>query len=142
MAEGFRTRRRIEFVDTDMAGIVHFSNFFRFMEAAEVEFLRGLGLAVVMEWLGQPLSFPRVAARCDYLHPVRFQDEVEILVQLVRLGRKSLTYQHTFRLHGQTVAEGQISCVCCKVTPGTHALESMEIPEEIRVRLQDAVGQK
>ena len=37
----FQTTRRIEFGDTDMAGIVHFANFFRFMEAAECEFLRG-----------------------------------------------------------------------------------------------------
>jgi YbgC/YbaW family acyl-CoA thioester hydrolase len=140
MPEPFRTTRRIEFVDTDMAGIVHFSNFFRFMESAEVELLRSRGLAVVMEWQGQRLSFPRVAARCDYLKPVRFEDEVEILVRLARLGRKSLTYQFTFRLHGQTVAEGQVSCVCCKVAPEAHTLESIEIPENIRERLQDLQG--
>ena len=40
MSDPFRTTRRVEFGDTDMAGMVHFANFFRFMEAAEVEFLR------------------------------------------------------------------------------------------------------
>ena len=40
MSTSFRVQRRIEFCDTDMAGIVHFANFFRFMESAEVEFLR------------------------------------------------------------------------------------------------------
>ena len=134
----FHARRRIEFVDTDMAAIVHFSNFFRFMESAEVEFLRGRGLAVVLEWEGQRVSFPRVAARCDYFKPVRFQDELELLVHLKRLGQKSLTYQFTFRLQGQTVAEGEISCVCCKVAPETHQIESIAIPESIRARLQDA----
>ena len=44
MADPFRTTRRVEFVDTDMAGIVHFSNFFRWMESAEVEFLRARGV--------------------------------------------------------------------------------------------------
>ena len=42
----FRCRQRVEFADTDMAGIVHFSNFFRYMERAEHEFLRSLGLSV------------------------------------------------------------------------------------------------
>ena len=39
----FRTTRRVELADTDMAGIVHFANFFRFMESAEVDFLRASG---------------------------------------------------------------------------------------------------
>jgi acyl-CoA thioesterase FadM len=56
----FRTTRRIEFADTDMAGIVHFANFFRFMEAAECEFLRERGLSVAMEWEGETLGFPRL----------------------------------------------------------------------------------
>jgi len=36
----FVTSRRVEFVDTDMAGIVHFTNFFRYMEQARIGFLR------------------------------------------------------------------------------------------------------
>lgn len=40
----FQTSRRVEFCDTDMAGIVHFANFFRYMEAAEHELFRNLGL--------------------------------------------------------------------------------------------------
>src|SRR5437868_6014643 len=56
----FRTTRRIEFGDTDMAGIVHFANFFRFMEAAECAFLRSRGLSVRMQWEGQAIGFPRL----------------------------------------------------------------------------------
>ena len=40
MADPFRTTRLVEFGDTDMAGIVHFANFFRYMESAEHAFLR------------------------------------------------------------------------------------------------------
>ena len=72
MAEPFRTIRRVEFHETDMAGIVHFSNFFRYMEAAEHEFLRSRGLSVVLDWEGQRLTFPRVAASCDFRRPLRF----------------------------------------------------------------------
>src|SRR5260221_14772436 len=44
----FKHTRRVEFSDTDMAGIMHFSNFFRFMEATETAFMRSLGLSVVL----------------------------------------------------------------------------------------------
>ena len=99
-----RISRRIEFADTDMAGIVHFANFFRFMEAAEVEFLRSHGLSVVMHWEGRKISFPRVAASCEYVRPIRFQDVVEITISLQRLGRKSVTYAFEFFLGAEIVA--------------------------------------
>jgi YbgC/YbaW family acyl-CoA thioester hydrolase len=130
----FRTTRRIEFADTDMAGIVHFANFFRFMEAAEVEFLRSRGLSVVLHWEGREMSFPRVAASCDYLRPLRFQDVVDISVSLARLGSKSITYAFEFFLGTELVARGQISSVCCLVSAGRE-IESVEIPASIRERL-------
>jgi acyl-CoA thioester hydrolase len=131
----FRTSRRMEFADTDMAGIVHFANFFRFMEAAEVEFLRSRGLSVVMHWEGRDLSFPRVAASCDYLRPCRFQDVVEITVRVERLGSKSITYAFEFFLGKELVTRGQISSVCCLVSAGGE-IESVAIPAAIRERLQ------
>jgi len=131
----FRTPRRIEFADTDMAGIVHFANFFRFMEAAEVEFLRSRGLSVIMHWEGRKISFPRVAASCDYLRPIRFEDVVDITVSLLRLGRKSATYAFEFFLGGELVARGQLSSVCCLVSAGRE-IESIEIPGSIRQRLE------
>ena len=134
MAETFRTRRRVEFADTDMAGIAHFANFFRWMEAAEVEFLRSRGLSVAMGWEGQKIGFPRVAASCDYLRPVRFEDVLEVAVSLERVGGKSLTYAFAFSKDGEAVARGQLTAVCCRIQPG-QGLEAIEIPEGIRAKL-------
>lgn len=131
----FRTTRRVEFADTDMAGIVHFANFFRYMEAAEVEFLRSLGLSVAMGWAEMKLGFPRVGASCDYLHPARFQDLLEIEVRLLRVGSKSITYGFEFFCEGKKLAKGQVSSVCCRILP-ENQIESMEIPGEIRKRLE------
>src|SRR5205085_1420229 len=86
MAAVFRTTRRIDFSDTDMAGIVHFANFFRFMESAETEFLRSRGLSVKLEWEGQALGFPRVSASCDYLRPAFFEDLLEVTLRVDRIG--------------------------------------------------------
>jgi YbgC/YbaW family acyl-CoA thioester hydrolase len=139
MTTPFRTSRRVEFGDTDMAGIAHFANFFRFMEAAETEFLRTLGLSVRMSWEGQGVGFPRVSATCDFLKPARFEDVLDITVQVAKIGRKSVTYAFEFLKDGEVIARGQISSVFCRV--GTdRKIESMELPAFIRERLEQAGG--
>jgi acyl-CoA thioester hydrolase len=135
MPTPFRTTRRIEFADTDMAGIVHFANFFRFMEAAEVEFLRSRGLSVKMVWEGLAIGFPRVSASCDFVRPARFEDLLDVTVALDQVGRKSVTYAFEFSLHGEVIARGKVTSVCCRVEEGRR-LESMEIPAGIRERLE------
>jgi YbgC/YbaW family acyl-CoA thioester hydrolase len=130
----FRTQRIVEFGDTDMAGIVHFANFFRFMEAAEHAFLRSRGLSVLTEWEGEPISFPRVAASCDYLRPARFGDELEITVAIKNLGRSSLTYSFDILKGQEKIARGQVTAVCCRFVQGKPP-ESREIPATFRESL-------
>jgi acyl-CoA thioester hydrolase len=136
MSFPFRTRRRVEFADTDMAGIVHFSNFFRFMESAEVDLLHSLGLSVRLEWEGVQLGFPRVSAACDFLRPVTFEDVLEVLVRVDKVGRKSITYAFEFLKGGEPVARGKVTTVCCRVLPD-RSLESVEIPASLRRRLEE-----
>ena len=139
MSDVFRTSRIVEFGDTDMAGIVHFSNFFRFMEAAEHAFLRAREMSVITSWQGETVSFPRVSAACDYLKPARFQDVLDIEVRVDHLGRSSVRYTFVFRKAGETIARGHITAVLCRVVEG-HGLEAMEIPEEWRRKLQQQGG--
>jgi len=135
MTEPFRTTRRVEFVDTDMAGIVHFSNFFRWMESAEAEFLRARGLTFKLPWEGQELGFPRVSAACDYLKPAYFEDVLQVAVRVDNIGRKSVTFTFEFTKEGAVIARGRVTCVCCRVLPD-NGLESVEIPASLRARLE------
>lgn len=135
MSAPFRISRRVDFADTDMAGIIHFSNYFRYMEFAEVAFLRSRGLSVSMTFGGEKIGFPRVSATCDYLHPVRFEDVLDIEVRIERVGRKSVTYTFDFLHQDQLVAKGRLSTVCCRMQLGASGLESIDIPEDIRSRL-------
>ncbi|HVR37429.1 MAG TPA: thioesterase family protein, partial [Methylomirabilota bacterium] len=112
----FTAVRRVEFADTDMAGIVHYANFFRYMETAEHAFFRSLGHSVVMDDLDPPVGWPRVHAECDYLQPLRFEDEVEIRLLVSGKGSKSLDFLFLFRkLNGDApveVARGKLTVVC------------------------------
>jgi YbgC/YbaW family acyl-CoA thioester hydrolase len=130
----FHVQRRVEFADTDMAGIAHFSNFFRFMEAAEHAYLRACGLNVYTTWEGETVTFPRVSASCDYERPVRFEDVLDVEVGVEKVGRTSVRYGFLFSHRGERVAQGQITTVLCRVREG-HGLEAMEVPPSMRERL-------
>jgi 4-hydroxybenzoyl-CoA thioesterase/acyl-CoA thioester hydrolase len=137
MKQHYQTTRRVEFRDTDAAGMAHFSVFFVFMEQAEHELLRHLGLSVMLADEQGPISFPRVAARCDYQRAVKFEDVLDIEVALVRLGGKSVTYEFNFSHEGRPVATGQTTSVCCRLKHDT-APVSMKIPDWIAAKLATA----
>jgi YbgC/YbaW family acyl-CoA thioester hydrolase len=136
MSTPFTTTRRVEFGDTDMAGIVHFANFFRFMEAAETEFLRSRGLSVSWFADGVKLGFPRVSAACDYQKPARFEDVLTIAVTVEQVGRKSVTCRFDFTRDGEPVAVGRITAVYCRTEGGPQQIESLVIPADVRARLE------
>ena len=115
MGSAFVHRRRVEFRDTDAAGIAHFSVFFVWMEQAEHAALRELGLGVVSHLDEATISWPRVSATCDFQQPVTFEDEVEVHVSVSRLGTKSVTYRFDFRSDNVTIAEGRVTTVCCQL---------------------------
>jgi acyl-CoA thioester hydrolase len=130
MAFEFKAIRRVEFSETDMAGIVHYSNFFRFMETAEHGFFRSLGYSVVMDNVEPPVGWPRVQAVCEYRQPLRFEDEVEIHLMVSEKKSKSLTYVFKFRrLNGSApveVARGSLTVVCVtKLADGRMAAAHM-----------------
>ncbi len=125
--ETFQTERRVEFRDTDAAGIVHFSVFFAYMEEAEHAFLRHLGLSVVSKIENQVVSFPRVAVQCDYKKSIKFEQVITINVSLARIGTKSLTFQHEIsNADGEPVASGTITTVCCQIPQKSDLHESLK----------------
>lgn len=133
----YHTQRQIEFSDTDLAGIVHFSRFFVFMETAEHQFLRSLGTSVSTEWDGNKIGWPRLSASCEYLHPVEFQDILDIHLTIARKGTKSITYQFVFKKDEIEVARGQVATVCCICNPGK-PLKAIPIPDFIADAVQQA----
>ena len=132
----FTTARRVEFGDTDMAGIMHFSNFFRFMEVAETDFLRARGLDVSWVAGGVKWGFPRVSAACDYQKPAKFADVLTVAVTLEKVGTKSVGYRFDFtNQRGEPVATGRMTAVFCRAAGPDH-IESLDIPTDLRAKLE------
>lgn len=132
----FESERRVEFCETDAAGIAHFSAFLCYMEQVEHAFWRSLGSSVVQELDKEThLSWPRVHVECDYLGTARFEDVLQVTLRVVKLGAKSLTYAFDFACDGKPVAQGQVVAVCCEVRKG-QPLRSLIIPDAIRNQLR------
>jgi YbgC/YbaW family acyl-CoA thioester hydrolase len=137
----FQITRCVEFSETDLAGIMHFSNFFRFMESAEHAFSRSLGFSVARSRNGLEVCLPRVHAECDYAAPLRFEDDVLVRLLVERKGRRSLTYQFQFsRLNGsrpQEVARGRLT-VACVERQADGAFKAVPLPKVIADKIQQA----
>ena len=139
MAGEFSISRRVQFAETDLAGVVHFANYFRWMEEVEHAFFRSLGLSVVMHHEGREISWPRVAVACEYFGPVRFEDELELRLRVMKVGEKSFTYEVDFEKAGKHVALGKVTSVCCAVQQHG-AFSPIAIPPQIREKLAAGLG--
>lgn len=132
----FTSTRRVDFGDTDMAGIMHFANFFRFMESAETDFLIARGLTVSGSDAVGTYGLPRVSVACDYRKPARFGDVLTIAVSIEKIGRRSISYRFDFtNSRGEALAVGRITAAFCRYSAA--GMISEEIPANIRAKLED-----
>ena len=134
MPERFSTTRQVEFRDTDAAGIMHFASIIALMEEAEHEFLRAIGLPLFRPHGAGQVSWPRVSVKCDFKSPARFEDKLEIAVDVERIGRKSVTYHFTLTCEQRSIAEGWMTAACCFVESGQ--IKAIEIPADTRQGLE------
>ena len=129
-------RRRVQFHEVDSAGIVHFSNYFRYMEEAEHALWRAAGLSIAAP--DAVVGFPRVAAAFDYRRPLRFEDEVDVRIRIAALSRRTIRYACTLAVGTAVVAEGTMTIVCVRM--GVEPLEAVSIPDDIASRFEAVAG--
>ena len=137
MSSEFRMTRRVQFAETDLAGVLHFANYFRYMEEIEHAFWRSVGLSVITCDSGRSISWPRVAVHCSYRAPAHFEDELELVLALTKIGRRSLEFEVDFFRGSERLAEGRYTAVCCEMSGG--AFKTIAVPEEIRRVLEPQV---
>src|SRR4051812_7505727 len=134
MAAQYSIKRAITFAETDLAGGVHFSNYFRMMEEVEHAFFRSLGISVVMVNEAIEIGWPRVSAACEFFGPLRFEDVVELVMRVTKVGEKSFNYEVDFLWEGRRVALGKMTSVCCEMLD--KGMRSIRIPDGVRRKLE------
>lgn len=124
----FRYRRRVQFAETDLAGIAHFAMLFRYMEEAEHALWRAAGLSIAKS--GENVGWPRVAASLDFKAPLHFEDEFDVVVTIEKVSRSSISYRHVIMKGETVIAEGTMTAVHVDKKPG-ETLKSTPIPQAI-----------
>ena len=134
----FSLQRRVQFAETDMAGIVHFANFYRYMEECEHAYFRSLGLSIMSTAPdGTVVGWPRVRCSCSYEAPARFDDLLEIRLNVSRKGVKSLTLEFEFWRDETRLARGTMKTVCC-FFGHDRPMQSIEIPPEYDSKIRES----
>ena len=132
----FTYRRRVEFADTDAAGMVHFSVFFRYMEESEHAVWRSAGMDIFASH--ETNSWPRISAHFDFKAPLRFQDEFEVRTEIAAVTRSTIQWSHVLTRGETRIGSGTITTVyVSKARDGS--IKSAEIPEGITSKLRAAL---
>ncbi len=138
-APAFTQQRSVEFHETDAAGLVHFTNLFRWMEAAELAFLHEREVLVLaVDSLKNP-GWPRAAVSAEFLAPLRYGDRVETRLWVAKIGTSSISYRfEIWRLNGRggphLSATGAITTV--HVARLRSKLQAAPIPAAVKKKLK------
>jgi YbgC/YbaW family acyl-CoA thioester hydrolase len=126
----YRFTRRVQFYETDVAGIVHFSWFFRYMEEAEHALWREAGLSIHPP--ESDVGWPRIATSFEFFRPLRFEDEFEVHLRVAEMTKKTIRYTCVLSRNDEKIASGTMTIACVQKKP---VMRGIEIPEEINERL-------
>ena len=126
---------RVYYEDTDLAGIVYYANYLKFIERGRSEYVRALGIDQVELKEGRGLVFAVRRVEADYLSPARFDDRLEVLTAIGQIGWARLVM-------AQRVMRGEEALFTAQVTLVLMSLEGRpaRIPADIRARLEEAGG--
>ncbi len=134
--------RRIEFSETDMAGLVHFSNFFKYMETAERDFFETAGISLINTMPGEVVGWPRLRAECKFFAPLRFGDTINVQIAVKTIKERSIDFQ--FRIYkanedgSQThAAKGNLTTILTQLAADGE-LRSIQIPDSVRAKIEEA----
>jgi acyl-CoA thioesterase FadM len=124
-------RRRVEFADTDAAGVAHFSRLLPMVEEAEHGFFRERGIAI----LTADSAWPVVKTEVEFCGACRFGEEIEIRLGDFQPGKSSLAYAFEGAIDGRKVFSGKMTK--CHISPATGRAE--EIPAEVRGKILGSI---
>ena len=136
MPSEHRLRRRVQFYETDLAGIVHFSWFFRYMEEAEHALWREAGLSIAPR--RADVIFPRINAAFEYHSPLRFEEEFDVHIRVAAMTEKTMRYACDVTRDQTKIATGSLTIVCA--TRNGDEMKAVSFPPEIAAKFQVAAG--
>jgi acyl-CoA thioester hydrolase len=126
---------RIYYEDTDAGGVVYYANYLKFMERARTEWLRAKGFELPTLADKHGILFVVRAVEIEYLKPARFNDALDVTLELSDHGRSQIAiFQQVLRGH-EVLTRARVRAVCVDartIRPARipHPVLQRIIPEE------------
>lgn len=121
---------RVYYEDTDLAGIVYYANYLKFIERGRSEFVRDLGINQTALKADQGIVFAVRRVEADYLSPARFDELLTVTTRLDTLGGASMVMEQAVLRGDVTLFQARVTLVCIGETG-----RALRIPNEVRAAL-------
>lgn len=128
--EDFSHQIRVYYEDTDLAGIVYYANYLRFIERARTEWVRGLGVDQGALKRDEGIVFAVRRVEADYLKPARFDDLLTVTTRLLELGGARIELEQEVLRAGERLFAARVVLVCMSDAGG-----AARLPPDVRAKL-------
>ncbi len=132
MTRRFTTEVTVQWGDVDLAGVVYFPHFFRYVDIAEAEFYHSLGPTVLELEESLGIRLPRVEATCRFLKPARFCDRLSVTLEIEQFGAKTVRYLFDVKRGDEAIAEGHLVIATVSIAD----FKAIPLPQKLRELLQ------
>jgi len=129
MPDIFVYEKIVNFYETDAAGLVHFSNYFRYLEEAEAALLEKLGFELYSK--KSTVVWQRNDISCEFLGPIKFNDIVRILLHIKNIDQNLISYSFRFVVKQTEVATGKYTARKISICPQNRTIEPIPIGNEL-----------
>ena len=122
---------RVYYEDTDAGGVVYYANYLRFMERARTEWLRALGFEQPVMAKEHGVLFVVRAVNIDYLKPSRFDDSLQVTVEVVNVGGSRIRFLQRVLRGDEEIVRAGVDVVCVNVD----TFRPARVPREMRITI-------
>ncbi len=124
---------RVYYEDTDSAGVVYYANYLRYFERARTEWLRALGIEQTHIAAQYGTVFVVRSITVEYLAPARFNDALEISVELGDVGASQIWLMQRVTRGADLLVEAQVRLACVNIA----AMKPVRIPTIIKAKISE-----
>jgi acyl-CoA thioester hydrolase len=130
-AQPFSWPVRVYYEDTDAGGVVYYANYLRFMERARTEWLRSMGFEQPVMAKEHGVLFVVRAVNIDYLKPSRFDDSLQVTVEVVNVGGSRIRFLQRVLRGDEEIVRAGVDVVCVNVD----TFRPARVPREMRITI-------
>jgi acyl-CoA thioester hydrolase len=125
---------RVYYEDTDAAGVVYYANYLKFMERARTEWLRSEGFEQTRLAEEHGVAFVVTSLAIDYLKPGRFNDSLQVTVELIKVGAGQIRLAQRVLRGEEMLAAGSVTVACVAL----RTLRPVRLPQPLATRIRTA----